>query len=156
MGSRRISTSTNFEDFVNDKVTEVNKIGKKLQSIQTVAREDELLAELENFDWDIVCLSETWRSERQERWKTEEGHIFCGSGGAEGSKGVAILLHRKWSQGFKAFTAISNRLCTMDCKIEGHRCRLISVYFPHGGQEDESVEGLYSMLDALRQSSCLA
>ena len=142
-----ISTSTNFDDFVNDKVTEVKKMGKNLQSIQTDAREGELLAELEDLDWDIVFLSETWRSERQERWKTEEGHIFCGSGGTEGSKGVALLLHRKWTRGFKAFAAISDRLCTVDRKIAGHLCRLISVYFPHGGQDDEAVEGLYSELD---------
>ena len=122
-------------------------MGKNLQSIQTDEREDELLAELENLDWDIVLLNETWRSQTQERWKTNEGHIFCGSGGTEGSKGVAILLHRKWSQGFKAFHAISNRLCSVDCSISGSPCRLISAYFPHGGHDDEEVEGLYSEIN---------
>ena len=147
MGSRRISTSTSFDDFVNDKVSEVKIFGKNLQSIQAVAREDELLAELEVFDWDILFLSETWREQQQERWKTKDGHIFCGSGGNSGSKGVAIILHRRWSKGFKAFYAISDRVCAVDCKISGQLCRLISVYFPHGGYDDEAVEGMYADVD---------
>ena len=102
-----------------------------------------------------MLLNETWRAKERERWKTKNGHMFCGAGGSEGSNGVAILIHKRWTAGFKAFQAINDRLCIVDCKISGYPCRLISVYFPHAGYEDEEVEGLYfdinTAIDAARR-----
>ena len=146
-GSRRISTASSFDDIVNHKFDDLRIFGKNLQSIQTDAREEELLAEVEFLEWDIIFLNETWRAERQEKWKTHEGHLFCGSGGTPGSRGVAILMNKRLTSGFKAFNAVSERLCFIDCKIFGFAVRLISVYFPHGGYEDEVVEGLYYEMD---------
>eukprot|EP00973_Karenia_brevis_P058625 8164617-Karenia_brevis.AAC.1 len=44
---------------------------KNVMSLQTRAREDELLLELEMVEWDVVILNETWRSSKQESWKSE-------------------------------------------------------------------------------------
>ena len=147
MDSGEVSTTASFDRPNNEKVTNLKILSKNLQSIQTDEREEELLAELDTLEWDIVFMNETWRSKTQERWKTKEGHIFCGSGGSHGSKGVAVLLHSKWSRGFKAFQASSDLLCWVDCTISTSPCRLISVYFPHGGHDDEEVEGLYSEIN---------
>ena len=144
---RRISTAASFDNIVKDEVTTLKFVGTNLQSMQTSAREEELLAELEVLEWDIVFLNETWRAPRQERWKTQSGHLFCGSGGTTGSRGVAIMMNKRLTSGFKAFRAVSDRLCFVDCRISGYLFRLISVYFPHGGYEDEAVEGLYSDID---------
>ena len=37
----------------------------------------------------------------------------------------------------------------MDVDVLGQRFRFISVYMPHGGYDDEDVEGVYSQLDEL-------
>ena len=131
------------------KIISLQIFGKNVQSLQTDAREDELLEELECFDWDVVLLNETWRSQKQERWTTKEGHMFCGSGGTEGSRGVAVMLNRRWTKGFKAVHNISDRICAVDVKIHGQVVRFISAYFPHGGYADEEVEAMYSNMDGL-------
>ena len=96
-----------------------------------------------------MLLSETWRPDRQERWFTNEGHMFCGSSGTEGRKRVAILVHSRWTKAVKAFHAVGDRICAIDVKIAGYGLRFISVYFPHAGYADEDVEGLYAQLDTV-------
>ena len=104
--------------------------------------EEELFAELQTTYWDVVLLSETWRE-----------HMFCGSGGSKGSSGVGILLHRRWSKGFKAFHAVCSRVCAIDVCIQGCAIRFISVYMPHGGCDDAEVEGTYWKIEHLLSSA---
>ena len=66
---------------------------KNVHSLQTALREEELFMELQCVEWDVVLLTETWRDKRQERWRNEDGHMFCGSGGLRGQSGTGILLH---------------------------------------------------------------
>ena len=124
-------------------------LGKNVQSLQTEAREDELFSELRQVEWDVVLLSETWREKARERWKAGDGHMFCGTGGAKGAKGTGILLHRRWVKGFRAFYAISDRVCSIDVDIKGQKIRFVAVYMPHGGQDDADVEGVYGELSNL-------
>ena len=116
-------------------------------SLQTEAREDELFAELAITDWDIVLLSETWRGAKEEVWKTSEGHLFIGSGGTLGRRGVAVIIHRRLATGFKAFHAVNERLCAVDIDIKGTKCRFISAYMPHLDYDDIFVEAIYKELD---------
>ena len=67
-------------------------------SLQTRDREDELFADLEMTDWQVVLLNETWREKREEVWKTDSGYLFLGSGGTPGQRGVAII--NGWAEGF--------------------------------------------------------
>ena len=59
------------------------------------------MTELRTMRWDVLALSETWREKKQERWITEDGHLFCGAGGKKGEQGVAILIHGRWTHGFR-------------------------------------------------------
>ena len=149
MDSSILSTASSFDEFKDVRNIDLHIFGKNVQSLQTDAREKELLEELGCFDWDIVLLNETWRSQAQERWTTDEGHMFCGASGEEQCRGVAILVNRRWVRGYKAFLRVSDRLCAVDIKIDGRTFRFISAYFPHGGYEDEEVEAMYSNLDGL-------
>ena len=120
-------------------------------SLQATAREDELFTELEldHAEWDVVLLNETWREKKEEVWKNAAGHLFLGAGGMLGQRGVAIIMHRRLEARFKAFHAVSERLCAADVDIEGAKCRFISVYVPHDDYDDEVVEALYKELEKL-------
>ena len=124
-------------------------LGKSVQSLQTDLREEELLAELRCIQWDVLLLSETWRERKQERWRTEDGHMFCGAGGKKGERGIGILLNRRWVKNFRAFHAVSERMCSLDVGIGGRKIRFVAVYMPHGGYDDADVEGTYVELDGL-------
>ena len=76
------------DDEVSDAVISLDIIGKNVQSLQTELREEELMAELRTIKWDVVLLNETWREKKQERWRTEDGHSFCGAGGKTGEQGL--------------------------------------------------------------------
>jgi exonuclease III len=136
-------------DEVSEAVISLDIIGKNVQSLQTELREEEFMAELRTIKWDVVLLNETWREKKQERWRTEDGHIFCGAGGKKGEQGVAILLHHRWANGFHTFHAISERICAIDVNMDGNLLRYIAIYMPHGGQDDADVEGVYSELGDL-------
>lgn len=129
--------------------SELIVLGKNVQSLQSESREEELFEELRIVNWDAVLISETWREKSNERWTTGDGHMFCGAGGKKGGKGVGIILHRRWTKGVTAFHAINERLCAIDVNIFDRRIRFIAVYMPHGGCDDEEVEGTYSLLTQL-------
>ena len=46
-------------------------------------------------------------------------------------------------------TSVNERICAIDVDIRGRRFRFIAVYMPHGGCDDEEVEGTYAQLDQL-------
>eukprot|EP00973_Karenia_brevis_P041125 5690450-Karenia_brevis.AAC.1 len=73
-------------------------------------------------------------------WETSDGHLFCGSGGSIGQRGVAILIHNSLARGVKAFHAINDRLCAVDLNVAGVKYRFICAYMPHTGQADAAVE----------------
>ena len=54
-------------------VITLHVVTKNLQSIRNNDRFIDFLAELDRFDFDLVCLSETWRSEREEILKHLDG-----------------------------------------------------------------------------------
>ena len=117
-----------FDELKGDKTITLQIFGKNVQSLKAETREDELIEELKCFDWDFVLLSETWRPSLSERWHTEEGHMFCGSGGSDGKNGVAIMIHRRWRSKFKAFHAISDCLCAVDVDIPDEKIRFIHLF----------------------------
>jgi hypothetical protein len=121
---------------------------KNVMSILTEEREQILFRELETIQWDVVLVNETWRECKEEIW-TISGHLFLGSGGTRGSKGVAILLHRRWVKGFRAFHAISERLCALDLNIRGKQTRTAAVYMPTSWHDDSLVESVYQDVSKL-------
>ena len=127
-------------------------ITKNVQSLQTPDRERELFAELRVITWDVLFLNETWRESKEEIWKSEDGHLFMGAGGTIGERGVAIILNHRLTKGFKAFHAVSERVCAVDVSVFGCKLRLISAYMPHQGYNDDAVENTYSVLTDLCES----
>ena len=121
-------------------------LAKNCRGLVTADRVDELLEELRGEEWGVLLLSETWRTQREELWKTEVGHLFAASGHDSGRRGVGILLNKRWSRYFTAFHALSERLCYMDLKIYGVRYRIVSVYFPDGSYGDQEVQKVYDSL----------
>ena len=110
-----------------------------------------MIEELELETWDVAVLTETWREGREEVLDLPEGHLFLGSGGTRGERGVAILIHKRWKSGFRAFTAISERLALADFDIGGRNFRVAGVYMPHAGYPVDAVEEVYSAVDEARR-----
>ena len=114
---------------------------------------EQLLAELRDMKWDAVLISETWRPAKSEKWRTTTGHLFAGSGGVDGSRGVAILLHSHWVTNESRFQAIDERICALDVDLGICKLRLTSVYFPHTGYGDLAVEKCYTTLSELHEEA---
>ena len=119
---------------------------KNVMSLLSSERELQLLEELALVEWDVVLLNETWKGSREEIWTTPDGHMFLGSGGSAGSKGVAILLHRRWVKCFESFHPVNERLCALDVIMVGRRLRFIAVYMFTSWHADEQVDMLYSVM----------
>ena len=83
-----------------DNKIELEIVGKNVRSLQAGLRKEDLLTGLRTITRDILLLSEKWREKKQERWKTENEHTFCGAGGVKVEQGVATLLHRCWARDF--------------------------------------------------------
>ena len=67
----------------------VHVIVKNLQSIRCESRWEDFIAELDQCDFDLLLICETWRGERDESFITERGHHIYLSGGAH-HQGVGI------------------------------------------------------------------
>ena len=81
----------------NIAVEEFVVIHKNARSLTNNSRLEELVREPDTSRWDAILINETWRLEQKEFWKTRWGHIFTASGHAKNTRGVAILLHSRWS-----------------------------------------------------------
>ena len=103
--------------------------------------------------WDFVLLSETWRTDTIEHFSTEGGHIFVGCGGEAGKKGVAILIHAKWSKFVDRFRPVNNRVCFIDVSSSALKARIVCTYFPHGGYPDSEVNKTYLTLGAIHREA---
>ena len=124
-------------------------LAKNVHSIQSDIREKEFLEETELSEWDFVVMSETWRETKEEIWRMGKGHLFLGAGGMKGQRGVAIVVNRRHTCGFKAFHAVNERICALDINVRGEKRRIISVYIPDGSYGDAEVEEAYLCLSLL-------
>ena len=93
----------------------------------------ELLDEVSEIQWDVVCLSETWGVDGN--YTLTDGHrLFCCRDEFRFS-GVAIFLNARWVPYIIQFVKISDRVCYVDLLLNGTKYRIISVYFPHAGYD---------------------
>ena len=107
------------------------------------------MRELDDVEWDAVTLNETMRTTKEEFWVTTGGHVFMASGYDFHTRGVAILLNKKWTKNIKKFHPINERIATVDIKHKQIHLRIISAYFPHSGYGDEDVQNMYTALTEL-------
>ena len=78
---------------------------KNVMSLNAQHREDELFEEMKMIEWDLAFLNEKWREAKEEVWTSEEGHLFCGSGGFAGHCGEAVVINSKCNARLRAFHA---------------------------------------------------
>ena len=91
---------------------------------------DELLAELSSIHWDIVAISETWRTEKQELWHTTRGNrLFAGSGHDSNTRGVAFLIHSRWVKQLRRFCPVNERVAYINIDIYAWKLRVVAAYF---------------------------
>lgn len=85
---------------------------KNCRGLKTDDRIEEILCELRvsDVDWDAIMLTETWREEVRELWHTAEGHVYFGSGRAQGCKGFGILLNSRWKSKIRSTVVENERL----------------------------------------------
>ena len=88
------------------------------------------------------------RQTTREYFTIEGEHVFCGSGGEEGGKCVAILVNTRWASKICMFARVSERLAYLDIKLVGAIFRIFSTCFPHYGYLDSHVQGLYTSMSA--------
>ena len=119
---------------------------KNVGSLFASDRLDTLTAELDMCTWDVVLLTETWRSEREDIFTLPSGHLFVGSGGATGERGVASIIHKRWSDGIRKINCVSERLIVFELDILHVQFTVMVPYFPHSGYSDTEVEPLYEQM----------
>ena len=118
-----------------------------VRSIMDEAKLEHLLCNLDDFSWDLIMLTETWRPLKIENWTSLNKHSFLGAGGSKGSCGTGFILHSRWR--YRAFHPVSNRVSALDLDLDGERYRFIVAYFPHSGKLDDQVQTVYDEIDTL-------
>ena len=125
-------------------------VTKNLQSIRNNDRFIDFLLELDRFDFDLLCLSETWRNEREEILETPGRHRVFLSGGS-GHCGVGICISYRLLQTCDdlVFHALGERICSLSFRVGRKRFVLFACYFPTSWAMDDEVEHVYALLRLL-------
>ena len=119
-------------------------ISYNINSAMSAARLEALVDELDELEWDVVQLSETWRAERHEDIVLDSCHRFFGSGGYRRSCGVGFLINKRHDN--VSFTSINARSAALHWIAGRHRLCIFSVYFPDSVRPDEHVDSVYEQL----------
>ena len=109
------------------------------------------MVEIDDGDFDIVLLAETWRAEKEEFYKTNGGHNLFLSGSPLGHAGVGICISKTLSYDMLdvIFHAYSDRLCALHFSIGHKKFQIFACYFPTAWAPDSDVEGVYELFSSL-------
>ena len=144
-----------------NEIIQLHVLVKNLQSIQTQTRFEDFMVEVDDADFDILLLTETWRSEREEFYKTNVGHNLFLSGSPLGHAGVGICISKALSRDMLdvTFHAYSERLRALRLSFGHRKFQIFACYFPTSWAPDADVEGVYELLNLLltncRQSGAI-
>ena len=147
---------------VNDVNTEkhgfiqLHVISKNVQSIRDAGRFADFCAELADVHFDLVCLSETWRSEQSEVFQTLHGHCVYLNGSEHGRR-VGVVVHRKNHAQLKQviFQPYSSRVCVLQFGLGDKKFRAFSCYFPTAWDGDDAVLQTYELVSILLDNCVL-
>ena len=103
-------------------------------SMNSSQRIEELFQEVQARTWDVILVSETWRS-NEEVWESNQGHIVE-SGKFTNKHGVAIILHRRWRQKVNWVECVSERFIAASLSVNKQPTTVVSTYMPHSGYPD--------------------
>ena len=147
MGPHAPSTNDahQVEEFIH-----LHVLSKNLQSIRAVGRYGDFMSELDMCDFDIMCLSETWRDCREEIVATPHGHTLYLSGDA-GHCGVGICVCKRLLLKISnvSFHALGGRLCYLSFTLGRRHFAVFSCYFPTSWAPDADVFAQYDILKLL-------
>ena len=123
---------------------------KKKKHIRCESRWENFIAELDQCDFNLLLICETWRGERDERFITKRGHHIFFSGGAN-HQGVGIFTSAHFASQIShiSFHAYSDRICSLHFSMAFTRLRMFNCYFPTAWDADGAVEQMYDVLNLL-------
>ena len=126
---------------------ELHLAAKNVQSIRQTSRCEDFMNELDQTDYDILFLSETWRSDPEEILSSPNGDMVYLSGGAA-SKGVCICISRRMMRLIHkiSFHGISNRVCMLQFSMAERDFQVFACYFPTPWDPVADVEELYQLV----------
>ena len=76
-----------------------------------------------------------------------------GSGHNESTRGVALVIHKRWTPFIRKFQAIHERIAYVDIIKRTLKIRITTAYFPHSGYADNHVQSIYDTLTCLRKEA---
>ena len=142
---RRFDKIENDEKTRNKEVTCI-VLQKILSSMHSSEIIEEMVCELEEYRWDAILMSETWRQDKSEIWETHHKHILMGAGKYDNKHGVGIMLNKK-RQRIIDTEYINERAITATIVVNRQRIKLMSVYFLHSGYADHHIEKMYKTIE---------
>ena len=128
----------------------LNVCSYNVRTLQTEDDLDRLIDEVEQIEWDITGLCETYRKGeglleiRAGYWMYEIGKIEDNPD----AKGLAFLIHPKIKHCVTDFKTYSNRVIRMEIHLLGKdSVTVINAYAPTSSVEDEKVEQFYDDIE---------
>lgn len=80
-----------MNDAVHEEFVKLHVVWKNVQSIRTDRRLEDLLLEVAQCQFDLLCLSECWRADEEECIETVHGDLVYLSGGCM-YRGVGVIV----------------------------------------------------------------
>ena len=98
--------------------------------IHTAARQAELLVEIQDLSWDVICFSETRAAAATTT--LVGGHVLITHMGSTYG-GVGILLNANFGATRSAHRNFGDRVLAVKLRIANAKLSIIAVYMPHAG-----------------------
>ena len=133
-----------MNDAVHEEFVKLHVVSKNVQSIRTDRRLEDLLLEVAQCQFDLLCLSECWRADEEECIETVHGDLVYLSGGCM-YRGVGVIVSAQFRKKIEhvSFHAYGPRVCVLEFCLGELKCECFSVYFPTSWDTDVEVEGMY-------------
>ena len=107
----------------------------------------EVLIELINVHWDVICFTET-RAESN-ILQLEDGHILYCTGTDGESTGALVLIHSRHAQSKLEIFEKLDRIIAVDIVFDKRKYLVISAYMPHDGFGEDALHAAYQELDKM-------
>ena len=124
---------------------------KNTRSLNSNDKIEELIREVQDSRGDALLLSETWKPNKAEIWKSHPWQVYMGAGRVEDKHGVAILLNKKWRKIVRT-EYIKERAIATSITVNKQRTTDMSVHFHHSGYADHHVERAYYSIQKITKS----
>ena len=109
----------------------------------------EVVAEIDTMNWDIVLFSETRAPSRSR--EITGGHTLYTSGRGHDATGVGVLVHAR-HVGKHVSVDVSDWVMYVDLELNGKTFREIAAYIPHADVPAMFVDAIYDCAHAAGQS----